>query len=350
MPLTPTDVANKQFKIAFRGYSLDEVDQFLDEVETELTRLLRDNNDLQLRASGSSPAAPVAFSAVPAAAPAPATSSRIGLEGQEAALRTLLLAQRTADEAIAEARAEADQSVSEARAEAESTLTSAKSEAGTTLTRARTEAQDTLGKARGEAETTLARSKAEADSTLTASRTKAATLDADIAARIHAATGDLDERRRTLETRIEELRTFEREYRTRLKAYLEIQLRDLDSRQGPDDSGAGVPAGARSSAIGPAAGAAVRRVPLVPGDTGPGSTGPGSTGQGRTGDGSSVEPDQGGATLADDDTTGPAGPPRQASGGLHPGATHGVVPVATVGPFSAAPAPSSDDTAPGRES
>ena len=34
MPLTPTDVANKQFKIVFRGYSLDEVDSFLDEVES----------------------------------------------------------------------------------------------------------------------------------------------------------------------------------------------------------------------------------------------------------------------------------------------------------------------------
>ena len=31
MPLTPTDVANKQFRIVLRGYSLDEVDTFLDE-------------------------------------------------------------------------------------------------------------------------------------------------------------------------------------------------------------------------------------------------------------------------------------------------------------------------------
>ena len=32
-----------------------------------------------------------------------------------------------------------------------------------------------------------------------------------------------------LERRVEELRTFEREYRTRLKSYLESQLRDLDA-------------------------------------------------------------------------------------------------------------------------
>ncbi len=42
MPLTPTDVANKQFAIKMRGYAVDEVDVFLEEVETELARLLRE--------------------------------------------------------------------------------------------------------------------------------------------------------------------------------------------------------------------------------------------------------------------------------------------------------------------
>jgi cell division septum initiation protein DivIVA len=48
VPLTPADVANKQIKIAFRGYSLDEV-------EGELGRLLRENNELRQGV----PAAPV---------------------------------------------------------------------------------------------------------------------------------------------------------------------------------------------------------------------------------------------------------------------------------------------------
>ena len=34
----------------------------------------------------------------------------------------------------------------------------------------------------------------------------------------------------TLEARIEELRTYEREYRTRLKTFLESQLEELNSR------------------------------------------------------------------------------------------------------------------------
>ncbi|MGI8536689.1 MAG: DivIVA domain-containing protein [Mycobacteriales bacterium] len=269
MPLTPPDVANKQFRIAFRGYSLDEVDAFLDEVETELSRLLCDNAELKNR---------------PAAAP-PAEPLR-GLEGQEAALRTLLLAQRTADEAIAEARAEAEQMLSEARAEADTTVTSARSEAESALASARSEAESTLGSARSEAETALSTSKS-----------RAARLDAEVAAQIQAATGDLDERRRMLEARIAELRAFEREYRTRLKAYLEAQLRDLGSRTAPDDSGAGVPAGARSAAVGSPPAAAVGASP--PG--GPPAAAPGAV----------ARPD-----APEDDTR--DGPPREAPpSGLH---------------------------------
>ena len=112
VPLTPTDVANKQFKIAFRGYALDEVDAFLDEVESELARLLRDNDDLRTAPERAAAPPPARRRRAAAAAPArraPAPPPLAAMEGQEAALRTLLLAQRTADEAIAEARAEAEQ-------------------------------------------------------------------------------------------------------------------------------------------------------------------------------------------------------------------------------------------------
>ena len=212
MPLTPTDVANKQFRIAFRGYSLDEVDAFLDEVETELTRLLRDNAGLKTQA-------PSAAAPTPVEAPAEAPMAPlVGMEGQEAALRTLLLAQRTADEAIAEARAEAE---------------------------------DILAAARADADRTLSGAQEEAERTLSSSTQRAAGLDKEIATKIEQATGDLDARRRALEERIEELRACEREYRTRLKAYLQGQLREIDSGVGaPEDGGAGVPAGARAAAVG----------------------------------------------------------------------------------------------------
>ena len=81
MPLTPTDVANKQFRIAFRGYSLDEVDAFLDEVETELTRLLRERSAAPATtAEAASPAAvsqPTAAAGTGAAPTERSRSSRV---------------------------------------------------------------------------------------------------------------------------------------------------------------------------------------------------------------------------------------------------------------------------------
>src|SRR5881392_675418 len=100
MPLTPEDVANKRFTTTrFRnGYDEDEVDEFLDEVEAELARLIQENKTLAARAAGAAAAPPPP---PPLAEPAPPPEPE---GGQEAALRTLLLAQRTADEAIVQAR------------------------------------------------------------------------------------------------------------------------------------------------------------------------------------------------------------------------------------------------------
>ena len=42
--------------------------------------------------------------------------------------------------------------------------------------------------------------------------------------------GSLEQERSLLERKIDELRGFERDYRSRLKSYLENQLRDLDSK------------------------------------------------------------------------------------------------------------------------
>ncbi len=232
MALTPIEVENTQFRVAFRGYAVDEVDAFLDRVQSELARLLSEQQHATAPAQAAAPAAPV-------------PSAVSGTEGQEAALRTLLLAQRTADEAVAEARAEAEQIRAAARDEAGSMLASAREEAETTRTSARTEAEGVLA----------------------ASRAEAAGLDEQIAQRLEAALGDLDRRRQRLEASIEQLRAFEREYRTRLRAYLEGQLRELDGSGGPDDDGAGVPVGAGTAAVGRTAVGAVRlRDRAVPAD------------------------------------------------------------------------------------
>src|SRR3954468_7596568 len=205
MTLTPEDVANKRFSTTrFRpGYDEDEVDSFLDGVEAELTRLLQENKSLASRATGAAVSAPTAApppQAVEAPPPPPPPAPEPAEGSQDAALRTLLLAQRTADEAIGQARKEAEQIVTEAR-------------------------------------------------------TRATDLEQESQQRHAQAMADLERRRRELERQVEDLRAFEREYRTRLRAYLETQLRELSSRglgtDGPA-SGATPPPAQPSSGAPPA--------------------------------------------------------------------------------------------------
>src|SRR3954454_4336403 len=70
MPLTPEDVSNKRFTpVRLReGYDMGEVDQFLDEVEAELARLTRENDDLRTKLSAAQTGAP---SEAPAPMPEP---------------------------------------------------------------------------------------------------------------------------------------------------------------------------------------------------------------------------------------------------------------------------------------
>ncbi len=198
MPLTPEDVRNKQFTtVRLReGYDEDEVDAFLDEVEAELTRLYKESADLRAQLataqtrpqSKSAPPVPAApgREAVPGREAAPVQAAASAGDGADAATRILQLAQRTADEAVSEARSKSDRIINEARGQADKMLSEARS---------RSEVMDREGRERQQ-----------------------------------AMVGSLEQQRVDLERQVENLRAFEREYRTRLKSYLESQLRDLDVR------------------------------------------------------------------------------------------------------------------------
>ena len=134
-------------------------------------------------------------------------------DNMDTAARVLSLAQQTADQAIADARREADETLGRARREADEVLT-----------KARRQAEQITGDARARAES----------------------LERDAQERHRQAMGSLVTQREELERRVDDLRAFEREYRSRLKAYLEGQLRDLEA--GVTDSGtfpAMPPAGAQ---------------------------------------------------------------------------------------------------------
>ena len=256
MPLTPEDVQNKRFTtVRFKeGYDEEEVDAFLDEVEAELRRLLSENDELRR--------APKPVAAPPPTPAAPVAPPRAEEQPQEAALRTLLLAQRTADEAIAEAKAEAEQIVG-------------------------------------------------------AARMKASALEAE-AQQQHAATvADLQRQRTALEAQLDSLRGFEREYRMRLKAYLEGQLRELESQP---SAAPAPPAGAsRPPAAAPPPAAAQRppapEVPRVAAPPTPAAAAPPSS------------PFSSSPPLVEDVDTGsdaPSGPPREpgADGDLDSSGSH----------------------------
>jgi DivIVA domain-containing protein len=228
MPLTPADVRNKQFSTTRLrpGYDEEEVDAFLDEVEAELDRLIQENEELRAKLSecmrGKVPGGmnmPMASAPVqeqpkpemmappqpePMRAPEPPQQPQpvpVGMnmppaeDNMDTAARVLALAQQTADQAIADARREADETVTRARREADEILT-----------KARRQAEQVIGDARARAET----------------------LERDAQERHRQAMGSLVQTRDELERKVEELRSFEREYRSRLKLYLENQLAELN--------------------------------------------------------------------------------------------------------------------------
>ncbi|MCS4276957.1 DivIVA domain-containing protein [Mycetocola sp. BIGb0189] len=198
MALTPEDVVNKQFQqTKFReGYDQDEVDDFLDEVVVELRRLTQENQELaeRLKAyeSGNAPVAaapsttpvaavPAPVSAVPVpVAAAPAAAAPAG-DDAESSSSLLQLARRLHDEHIKEGTEKRDALIAEGHA-------------------------------------------------------TAARLIAETEAKQRAQVEILDKQKVVLETKIDELRTFERDYRKQLRGYIEGQLKELDEQSGTGSS------------------------------------------------------------------------------------------------------------------
>ena len=224
MPLTPADVHNVAFKkppIGKRGYDEDEVDAFLDLIEAELARLIEENNDLkqqvddmarsgpmqqggpqQLRQQPPPPPAPEPMQM----APPPQQAPRIDENSQ--VVKVLAMAQETAEKYVSDAKAEADRMLGDARSTSDRMIGEARSKADAMVGEARTQAAAVERDARG----------------------KATSMVQDAERKHNEIIGGLEQRKGSLEKSIETLRTFEREYRTRLKSYLESQLRDLDGR------------------------------------------------------------------------------------------------------------------------
>jgi DivIVA domain-containing protein len=139
--LTPSQVTGASFRTVRKGYDPDEVEAFLARAAAALEAAQQQATAMEARARAAvsrlqeaTAAQPVGEASAPAAAP---TEVRVGRDEAETISRTLLLAQRTADTAVAEARAEAERIAAAARAEAESTLDSTREMSAKLLAEAR---------------------------------------------------------------------------------------------------------------------------------------------------------------------------------------------------------------------
>ncbi|WP_369372038.1 DivIVA domain-containing protein [Promicromonospora sp. Populi] len=188
--LTAEDILNKKFSATkFReGYDVEEVDDFLDEVVRTLTNVQEENEGLRQKVaaaerriaelSRNDASAPARAQAAPVAAPV-MPSGPVGPKGNgpepESATGMLQLAQKLHDDYVRSGQEEGDRLITEAKSE------------GARIVR---DAEETS----------------------------------------HRTLSQLEQERSLLERKIDELRLFERDYRTRLKSFLQNLLGDLDSR------------------------------------------------------------------------------------------------------------------------
>ncbi|WP_315915031.1 DivIVA domain-containing protein [Arthrobacter sp. lap29] len=209
MALTPEDVVNKRFQpTKFReGYDQDEVDDFLDEIVVELRRLHQENDELrkQLEQGGSNPAtapAPVA----PLLAKEPAK-----VEPEPAVVEPEVVQAPAAPEPVVEEKVVA-------------------APAPTAPVSAAQSASGVLALAERLHDEYVSAGVEQRDKIIAEAQIEASTLVNDAQEKSRKTLGALEQQRSVLERKVEQLRGFERDYRSRLKSYIEGQLRDLDAR------------------------------------------------------------------------------------------------------------------------
>ena len=116
MPVTVSQIENKEFKVKVRGYDPEEVDAFLDDICDEMIAMQEEIANLQgrLRRQAPAPAAAPIPAPLPVT-PAPAAENRSS-ESAEAAQKLLERAQKVYDDTVADAKREAERILGGAKA------------------------------------------------------------------------------------------------------------------------------------------------------------------------------------------------------------------------------------------
>lgn len=247
MALTPEDVVNKRFQpTKFReGYDQDEVDDFLDEIVVELRRLNQENDELRRKlADGSSSTAQDSApdTAVPAPVAAsshtekvkdePKTSAAKSDEAGAAAVKTDAAKADDAKTDSAKTDGAKTDDTKAVSAKTDDTTAAAPAAAAPATSAAGTaeSAAGVLAMAQKLHDEYVNAGVEQRDKIIAEAQLKATGMVDDAEEKSRETLGALEQQKAVLEGKVEQLRTFERDYRSRLKAYIEGQLRDLDSR------------------------------------------------------------------------------------------------------------------------
>lgn len=207
MALTPEDVVNKRFQpTKFReGYDQDEVDDFLDEIVIELRRLNQENDELRKKVAELS-----SKEGAPQAAEKPA-GPEVREEAKPAPAKSAEVPAPTQAAPVAQPAAPAPQAVG-------GRSTAAESAAGL------------LAMAQQMHDKHVQDGMDQRDKIIAEAQIEASSLVNDAQEKSRKTLGALEQQRSVLERKVEQLRGFERDYRSRLKNYIEGQLRDLETR------------------------------------------------------------------------------------------------------------------------
>ncbi len=160
MELSPQQIRGVSFRVVKKGYDPDEVEAFKDDVAGVVETTTNQAIAMEARARAAVAKLHELSQNAPSAAPEREREHERAPEGFSASdndrvARTLALAQRTADNAVAEARAEADAMLAKSRDEAERLLDNARSLASKTIEDSRAEVRRAVEGDRIQAENEL---------------------------------------------------------------------------------------------------------------------------------------------------------------------------------------------------
>jgi DivIVA domain-containing protein len=257
MALTPEDVRNKQFTtVRFKeGYELDEVDSFLDEIEVALAAVTREAEDLRATAKGEVPESirdeiralgdenarlkselDQSAKALDDAQTRVVVSDNSGasdeaLRSAQERVNELDLQLLTAKEELANSLT----AISDLKEQLAATQTELVAEAATVAATASPAEQGIasvriLELAQRTADEAVAAARIESEQLLSSAKSTSEELVSEAKANIANITREFETQRVAMERRVEELRAYEREYRSRIRSYLEGQLRELESK------------------------------------------------------------------------------------------------------------------------